>query len=220
MANSYYIREVKESVLDWIRENYEEKEIGRKLRDREDWEETLNDELFNNDSVTGNASGSFFFNRWKSKDAFFESYDEDCGTEINDMISEFGINMDEHWDDWEYLDVSMRCYSLGSAISEALDELEEECEDEEELIYIKDDLRTAIKEIRAKFEYANHTDGVDYSETIYFFEDGSIEVGYMGASWVAYYDLYLSDIEGNDDEILMDDIIKNVTADNENICFD
>ena len=35
-------------------------------------------------------------------------------------------------EDWEYFDVTIRCYLLGQAISEALDEIEEELEAEEE----------------------------------------------------------------------------------------
>lgn len=200
MANSYYIREVKESVLDWIRENYEEKEIGRKLRDREDWEETLNDELFNNDSVTGNASGSFFCNRWKSKDAFFESYDEDCGTEINDMISEFGINMDEHWDDWEYLDVSMRCYSLRSAISEALDELDEECEEEEEEnVFFKDDIMKVISNTREDWKGEEDEDAII---TIDFYEGGEVEEnGTAVEGWLFEYEFDKEDYQMTNEEV-------------------
>lgn len=119
-----YNEEVKICVLDWIRDNYENKEIGEKLRDREEWEQELNDDLFNEDSVTGNASGSFFCNTWKSRDMWL-----DCDeTEAQNMIDDFGVDMNEHWCDYEYLDVSMRCYVLGGAICEALDELEEESE--------------------------------------------------------------------------------------------
>ena len=53
------------------------------------------------------------------------------------MCNEFGIEaetigqkfLDE---EWEWMDVSIRCYLLDQAISEALDEIEEELEEEED----------------------------------------------------------------------------------------
>ena len=45
---------------------------------------------------------------------------------IKDCISDFGIDANtvaEHIFDWEYWDVTIRCYLLGQAIGQALDEL-------------------------------------------------------------------------------------------------
>ena len=52
---------------------------------------------------------------------------------MNDMCENFGIGPEtigEKFlnDEWEWMDVSIRCYLLGEAISEALDEVEEELE--------------------------------------------------------------------------------------------
>lgn len=198
-----YTEEVKSSVLDWIRDNYENKEICRKLRDREEWEQELNDDLFDSDSVTGNASGSFFFNAFKAKEMWLEC-DE---TEAQDMIDEFCIDMNEHWCDYEYLDVYMRCYVLGGAISEALDELEEECEDEEELIYY---LRSDIKGI---------LDGIKAFESvdIYFYKDGEITTTKrLHEDFVCEW---YGRLNKNANELIQD-IIDEITYDNENICFD
>ena len=53
------------------------------------------------------------------------------------MCGEFGVDNETIGQkfldgSWEWMDVSIRCYLLGQAISEALDEVEEELTDEEE----------------------------------------------------------------------------------------
>ena len=95
-------------------------------------ENDLYDSLWINDSVTGNASGSYFCNTYKSKECVLDNMDL-----LNEMCRNFGIEAEtigEKFlnDEWEWMDVSIRCYLLGQAISEALDEIEEELENEEE----------------------------------------------------------------------------------------
>lgn len=41
---------------------------------------------------------------------------------VKDAIKEFEIDMSKHYGDWEFLDVSARCYVLGSCISEIKNE--------------------------------------------------------------------------------------------------
>lgn len=60
MSYNYY-KEVKSSVLDYIEENKEL--LADTFEDKDELEQFLNDTLFTDDSVTGNASGSFTFNR-------------------------------------------------------------------------------------------------------------------------------------------------------------
>lgn len=96
--------------------------------DREELEEKTNDELWVDDSVTGNGSGSYTFDREAAKE--YVTISDDGLDTLRDAVREFDC---EHraftaflGDDWEYLDVTIRCYLLGCAISAALDELEEE----------------------------------------------------------------------------------------------
>ena len=78
----------------------------------------LYDDLFIEDAVTGNASGSYYCNTWKAQEAL--QGNEDL---LQQTIDAFGIDMNEHWNDYEYLDVSVRCYLLADAIAYALEEL-------------------------------------------------------------------------------------------------
>ena len=90
--------------------------------DREELEERANDELWADDSVTGNASGSYTFSTWQAEENLCHNMDE-----LEDACNEFGQDIGEAVKQGaEYCDVTIRCYLLGQAISAALDELEAE----------------------------------------------------------------------------------------------
>jgi hypothetical protein len=111
-------------ILDNIRENYTADEIAANLEDRETWEEELHDDLWICDSVTGNASGSYYCNSYKAEQALVGNWDL-----LAEALSEFDcddINPIAKGAEW--CDVTIRCYLLGECISAALDELEEETE--------------------------------------------------------------------------------------------
>lgn len=117
------------AVCDDVRE-YIENEIDAAdwTGDREGLEEKLNDDLFVDDSVTGNASGSYFCNAYRAKEAFMsdpkaEDYFAECCTDFGMDAAEVGKHFIRG--DYEYFDVTIRCYLLGQAISEVLNELEE-----------------------------------------------------------------------------------------------
>ena len=93
--------------------------------DRDDFEQRINDDLWCEDSVTGNGSGSYTFSTAKAADNV-------RGNEIlvREMISEFCCDATDVVDrflhgEWEWFDVSIRCYLLGGVLSEVIDELEE-----------------------------------------------------------------------------------------------
>lgn len=97
-------------------------------RNRDELEEAANDALWTDDAVTGNASGSYTFNREAAKEYITQS--EDGLHTLQDASSEYCCEHEAFTafleNDWEYLDVTIRCYLLSQAISAAIDELEEE----------------------------------------------------------------------------------------------
>lgn len=115
-----YLEEMKNDVMEYINNeidlsNYE---------DRDELEQFLNDELFTVDSVTGNASGSYTFNRVQASLYVLDNMDL-----LQEAIRGFCIDSETVADkflsdDWEYFDVTIRCYLLGQAIAEALDEMD------------------------------------------------------------------------------------------------
>ena len=116
-----YLEAMKSDIMDYIRNEVNTNEFA----DREDLENKLNDDLFINDSITGNASGSYTFNSYTAKEYVFDNIDllNEAITEFceDDVIGEKFLN-----EEWEWMDVTIRCYLLGQAISEALDDIEEE----------------------------------------------------------------------------------------------
>ena len=120
-----YQTAVKEDVKEYIRENYSADEIRENIETsaaRSDFEEKLNDILWVEDSVTGNASGSYTFNTWQSEENLCHNMDL-----LEEACSEFGQDLGEAVERGaEYCDVTIRCYLLCGAISGALDELESE----------------------------------------------------------------------------------------------
>ena len=123
MEKYNYLEAVKNAVLDYINEN----EIKVTTSNKDELAEQLHDDLWANDSVTGNGSGSYFFNTWKAEEALCHNLDL-----LGEACEEFGSTADLLKDGAEACDVTIRCYLLPQAISEALDELEEEDEDGDE----------------------------------------------------------------------------------------
>lgn len=90
--------------------------------DREGLEEKLNDDLWTDDSVTGNGSGSYTCNTYEAEENLCHNLDL-----LEEAVDEFGSDHGYLLDNKaEAADVIIRCYLLGGAISEALDELESE----------------------------------------------------------------------------------------------
>lgn len=79
----------------------------------------LYDALWVDDSVTGNASGSYTFNRYKAEEYLCHNMDlleyacNDFGQSLGDAV-ERGA---------EYCDVTIRCYLLSSVLYDVLEEL-------------------------------------------------------------------------------------------------
>lgn len=111
---------VKEDVLNYINEN----NIVVTSENRDEVEQDLNDTLFTCDSVTGNASGSYTFNAWTAEEYLCHNWDL-----LGEALTELGCDMSYIERGAEACDVTIRCYLLGQAISEVLDEVKTEEEE-------------------------------------------------------------------------------------------
>lgn len=115
-----YFEAVKADVVEYINNEIDFQDW---TENREGLEEYLNDTLWTEDSVTGNASGSYTFSTWKAEENLSHNWGE-----IETVAAEFGIEPTisdgyEHGAEW--WDVTIRCYYLGQAILEVLDEYAE-----------------------------------------------------------------------------------------------
>lgn len=117
-----YLENVKEDVRNYIEEN----KIVVTSSNREEMEQELNDTLFVNDSVTGNASGSYTFSAWQAEENLCHNFEL-----LTEALTEFGCDLSYLEKGAEACDVTIRCYLLGQAISGVLDEIEIENETEE-----------------------------------------------------------------------------------------
>lgn len=108
----YNYREVLASdIKNYIKENYTS--IDELDRD------SLYDELWIADSVTGNASGSYTFNTYQAEENIAHNWDL-----IEDAFNEFELDSSELGRGAEYIDVTIRCYLLGEILDDVLKELE------------------------------------------------------------------------------------------------
>ena len=116
MKYDYYEAAVKD-VSDFIRDNnYDLSEFSGM--------DEFFDQVYNDcsveDSVTGNASGSYTFSRYKAKENVVSNIDM-----LGDVIRYFDYSSKDLGDmilndDWETLDVLFRCYVLGDAVDLAI----------------------------------------------------------------------------------------------------
>ena len=127
MANTYnYFEAVKEDVKNWIEDNIdlEYEIINGNYEDRDEIEEDLNEKLWIEDNVTGNASGSYTFNTYEAEENLCHNWDliEEVANEYGyEPIIKAGYEYGAEW--W---DVTIRCYYLARAIAEVLDEIDDE----------------------------------------------------------------------------------------------
>lgn len=126
MKKYNYYEAMKEDIKNYIAENYTREELDEKMLDLDNFSEDLNDDLWTVDSVTGNGSGSYTFSREKAKDYILS--DLDNVYLLREALKEFCIDGDtiaEKFlsEEWEYFDVTVRCYILGSVINNVLEDL-------------------------------------------------------------------------------------------------
>ena len=124
-----YRKAMDEDIRTYFEEEFNNIQETFEGLDKEDAFANYFDELWVVDSVTGNGSGSYTFNRARA-----EEYVKDNLALCIEAFEEFGIAPEEfgkkvYDEDWEYLDVTIRCYLLGEVLGEVLDELYEELED-------------------------------------------------------------------------------------------
>lgn len=124
-----------EMVMDDVR-NYIENEMDLQhmiengdFDDMDEIAEYLDDQLFCDDNVTGNGSGSYTFNSEEAKEYVLDDIDT-----VREALDEFGTDAEtiaEKFlsEDWEYYDVTARCYVLNQAIREVLEEIEDDIEE-------------------------------------------------------------------------------------------
>ena len=99
-----------EDIQEYIKENHIDVTC-------EDVADTLHDDLWIEDSVTGKGSGSYFCNTWAAEEALCHNWDL-----IQELVTEFGFGFIKKGGA-EALDVEIRCYLLGEVIGKVLEDM-------------------------------------------------------------------------------------------------
>ena len=113
-----YLESIKDDVINYIKDNINFTDFDN----LEELEEHLNEALWTEDSVTGNASGSYTFDAYEAEENICHNLDL-----LYEAVEEFGDDFSRLYTDGaEWADVTIRCYLLGQAIAEAIEEIEED----------------------------------------------------------------------------------------------
>jgi len=116
-----YREAMKRDILQYLEDNYTFTEEEAAELDRDSFREEVEERLWTADEVTGNASGSYTFNRYKAQEYVLANWD---------LMVE-AIDCFDDWDrakeyfrqsNFEALDVTIRCYLLSSVLEEVLEE--------------------------------------------------------------------------------------------------
>lgn len=104
-----YLENMKEDIKQYIKDY----DITEPTFDK------LYDDMFIDDSITGNASGSYTFNTWDAEDYIAHNLDL-----LQEACEVFGC--EPKLDNAEWCDVTIRCHLLAQALQEVLDEMEKD----------------------------------------------------------------------------------------------
>lgn len=109
-----YHEAVKDDIREYIKENYDS--VTEKMRAE------MFDTILGEDSVTGNASGSYTMNRAIAKEYVIENIDL-----LNRAVDEYGFDKKDIGEqflseEWEQLDVLIRLYLVGEYFDDIFSE--------------------------------------------------------------------------------------------------
>lgn len=151
-----YLKNIKEDVKNYIEENKENESYN--FNDKEEVKQLLYDDLWIDDSVTGNGSGSYYCNSYEARESL--QGNEDL---LIEALEEFGNDAESYkrsLTDPEFADVTIRCYLLSQAIDEVVEEMTTEKNKTRikiiKTVEIKQDGETTKKEL-----YHDFTNAID-----------------------------------------------------------
>ena len=114
-----YLESVKDDVREYITDEITRADF---IGDSDGLEEKLNEDCFVADSVTGNASGSYYCNAYKARKAL--EGNTDLLVEALECFGNEPVDYKKALTNPEYADCTIRCYLVNHAVSEVCDELE------------------------------------------------------------------------------------------------
>lgn len=118
MKTYSYPENVKNDIKDYINDELDTGTFGLLVQGHEETIEDLRDDLFNEDSVTGNASGSYTMNTLKAEENLVGNWDL-----LEEAINEFDLHVNPIKKGAEWCDSLIRCYLVDWCFTEAIKEI-------------------------------------------------------------------------------------------------
>lgn len=118
MKTYSYPQHVKEDIEDYINDELDTGTFGLLVQGDEDTIEDIRDTLFNEDSVTGNMSGSYTMNTRKAEENLVGNWDL-----LEEAINEFDLHVNPIKKGAEWCDSLIRCYLVDWCFTEAIKEI-------------------------------------------------------------------------------------------------
>lgn len=111
-----YFKSVKEDIQEKLNDWFDDHNI-EDYSCIDDIVKDVHDKFFIDDSITGNASGSYTFNSWQAEENLCHNIDL-----LKDALNELGGELNDYIDSAEACDVTIRCYVLGQVIYEVVED--------------------------------------------------------------------------------------------------
>lgn len=113
-----YPKAVKSDIREYLKEELDVGTFGLLIQGDDDTIETVREQLFEDDSVTGNASGSYTMNTLKAEENLVGNWDL-----LEEAMSEFDLHVNPIEKGAEWCDSLIRCYLVDWCFTEALKEI-------------------------------------------------------------------------------------------------
>ncbi|MQB68488.1 hypothetical protein [Limosilactobacillus reuteri] len=118
MKTYSYPENVKNDIKEYINDELDTGTFGLLVQGDEDTIEDIRDTLFNEDSVTGNMSGSYTMNTRKAEENLIGNWDL-----LEEAINEFDLHVNPIKKGAEWCDSLIRCYLVDWCFTEAIKEI-------------------------------------------------------------------------------------------------
>ena len=118
MKTYSYPQHVKEDIKEYINDELDTGTFGLLVQGDEETIEDIRDDLFNEDSVTGNASASYTMNTLKAEENLVGNWDL-----LEEAINEFDLHVNPIKKGAEWCDSLIRCYLVDWCFTEAIKEI-------------------------------------------------------------------------------------------------
>lgn len=113
-----YPSHVKQDIKEFIEKRLDSGTFGMLIQGDEDTIQDVEDLMFDQDEITGNASGSYTFNTFKAEQNLMGNWDL-----LKEAKEELQPNVDLIEKGPEFCDVMIRCYLLDWCFNKALGEI-------------------------------------------------------------------------------------------------